>query len=215
MVRYPKGDGFATVAIAGPAEPLVLFNPATDAERWSFTRVNDFVREPQMEIVAGNAEGEKAMRLFLPLQYDPTFKDYTVSDIIDDRIASRLPALSVARALHLRARGSGDHKEAWLTLVERDGTGWSAVLPLTTEWREFTIPLHDLAIGRSLKLPHPYPEMWWDYWCEPASGRGGAGDAVRLDRVERIQLSHRQAGGSALTERSPWIEVGPVELIFP
>jgi len=214
MIRYPEGEGFATVIVADAKAPLVLFDPATDAERWSFTRVNDFVRQPQMEIGAGQSSAEKTMRLFLPLKYDPAFEDYTVSVVIDDRIAARQPALAAARALHFRARGSSDHKQARLTLVERDGTGWSVAPPLTTEWQEFTIPLRELAIGRSLKLPHPYPEMWWDYWCEPARGRGGPGDGVRLERVERIQLSHRQTDRSTPTERSPWIEIGPVELLF-
>lgn len=140
-VRFPEGEAFASVEIATPDQPLVLFDAAADRERWSFTRVSDFVREPQMQIVAGADAGEPAMRLSLPLQYDPGFRDYSVSDVILDRIHSRGPALAAARALHFRARGSADRKEAWLTLVERDGTGWSTALPLTTEWRELTVPL--------------------------------------------------------------------------
>ncbi len=213
-VRYPAGHGFASVAIAGPTEPLVLFDPATDAERWSFTRVNDSVRQPQMEIIAGPAAGETAMRLYLPLPYDPAFKDYTMSAVIEDRIASRRPALANARAVRFFARGGPDRKEAWITLVEQDGTGWSAQLPLTADWRELTIPLRDLKAGPSLKLPHPYPEMWWDYWCAPANARGGPADRVHPDRLERIQISHRQAGSSPATKQSPWIEVRQVELLF-
>jgi hypothetical protein len=65
-----------------------------------------------------------------------------------------------------------------------------------------------------LKLPHPYPEMWWDYWCEPVKGRGDKDDEVRLDRVERIQISHRQPDRSAPTEQNPWIELSSVKLTF-
>jgi hypothetical protein len=208
--RFPKGDDFSTITIADPHQPLILFDPLADAERWSFTRVSDSAREPQMEVI----REEGAMKLMLPLKSDPTFKDYTLSNIIVDRVKARVTPLARPETLNFRARASADRKEAWLTLVEQDGTGWTIQLPLTTEWKDYSIPLRELKVGRSLKLPHPYPEMWWDYWCEPATGRGGPNDAAHIDHLERIQISHRQAEPSAPTTQNPWIEVGTITLTF-
>jgi hypothetical protein len=213
-VRYPDGDAFAKVNVVDPSGPLTLFDPSADRARWAFTRVSDSVRQPQMSIGPAANAGQQAIRLFLPLSFDKDFKDYTVSVIVNDRIAARKTALESARAIKFQARASADHKEAWLTLVEADGTGWTKRLLLTTEWQEIVIPLNQLTISRSVKLPHGYPEMWWLYWCDPAKSRGGTRDHLQLDRVERIQLSHRQTGSSEATKDNPWIEVGPVQLVF-
>jgi hypothetical protein len=78
-----------------------------------------------------------------------------------------------------------------VTLVEQDGTSWSAPLPLDSAWGEHSIPLAAFKLSRGVTLPLGYPGQW-NYWIEPASGRGGAGDALKLANVERLQLSLRK-----------------------
>jgi len=48
----------------------------------------------------------------------------------------------------------------------------------------------------------------------PAAGRGTTGDRLRLDRVERIQLSLRRQNGVTVTPGSYGVEVESVTLRF-
>jgi hypothetical protein len=52
------------------------------------------------------------------------------------------------------------------------------------------VPLADFKPARWAQLPEGFPGEW-NYWALPPSGRGGAGDAIRLTDVERPQLSLR------------------------
>ena len=215
--RFPADGSFVKDEVVQSHDELTLFDPATDRQRMSFTRVSDSVREPQMTISStGGDNGDASLKLRLPLKADPAFEDYSLSAIINDRIVNRHYSDSTGKVLSFRARASANHKQAWLTLVEIDGTGWTTNLNLTPEWQQFNIPLDQLTISRSVKLPHGYPGMWWLYWCDPAEGRGAPGDKVRLANVERLQLSHRQKvdpANRAVAQDDPWIEIGPVKLI--
>ena len=212
--RLPAGDGFLKSQVVGAKQTLTLFDPATDRQRLSFTRVSDDVREPQMTMETG-AEGGSGLKLRLPLKTDPNFEDYSLSSIINDRIVDRHFGGSQGKSLTFRARAGAGHKDGYLTLVEIDGTGWTTKLDLTDEWKQYTVALDDLKVSRSVKLPHGYPGMWWLYWCDPAEGRGGAGDHVKLGNVERLQFSQRQVvdpSNKTPAQDDPWIELGPVEL---
>ncbi len=48
--------------------------------------------------------------------------------------------------------------------------------------------------GRGGLLPEGLPGEW-NYWVGPAAGRGGIGDHLRLDHLERIQISLRPKEG--------------------
>jgi hypothetical protein len=100
-----------------------------------------------------------------------------------------------------------------LTLVERDGTGWSAAVPLDTSWAEVTVPLARLAAARGVTLPLGYPGQW-NYWTEPASGRGGAGDSLRPAEVERLQLSLRPDGEGSARSTPRGAEIESVRIDF-
>ena len=65
-------------------------------------------------------------------------------------------------------------------------------------------------------LPQGFPGEW-SYWVGPAAGRGGSDDQVRLDHVERLQLSlRREDGGTGpLTAGGYGVEVEWVALTFP
>ena len=195
-------------------QTLTLFDPATDRARLSFTRVSDDVREPQMTMET-EAQGGNGLKLRLPLKADPNFEDYSFSSIINDRIVDRHFTGSDGKTLTFRARAGAGHKDGYLTLVEIDGTGWTTKLDLTEDWKQYTVNLDDLKVSRSVKLPHGYPGMWWLYWCDPAEGRGGPGDHLKLANVERLQFSQRQVvdpANKTPAQDDPWIELGPVEL---
>jgi hypothetical protein len=62
-------------------------------------------------------------------------------------------------------------------------------------WSEPEVPLSAFTAGRGVLLPQGFPQQW-NYWVGPAAGRGGAGDRLRLERLERLQLSLRAEPGT-------------------
>ena len=110
-------------------------------------------------------------------------------------------------------RGVGPRQVLHVTLVERDGTSWTAAVAADSAWAERAVPLADFRVGRGVMLPNGYPGNW-NYWIPPASGRGGPGDAVRLEQVERLQLSLRREGSAAPPPGTYGVEVESVALAF-
>jgi len=100
-----------------------------------------------------------------------------------------------------------------VTLMERDGMSWTAPVAVDSAWTERSVPLAEFRVGRGVMLPNGYPGNW-NYWIEPASGRGGAGDAVRIAHVERLQLSLRREGDAAPAAGTYGVEVESVVLVF-
>jgi hypothetical protein len=100
-----------------------------------------------------------------------------------------------------------------VTLVEDDGTSWSAAVPVDSTWQEPSLPLAAFAIGRGVLLPEGFPGEW-NYWVGPAEGRGGQADRPRLDRLERLQLSLRREDGVAGQLDRYGVEVEWVTLEF-
>ena len=85
-------------------------------------------------------------------------------------------------------------------------------MPLDSGWSERTVALSDLRSARWAMLPEGFPGEW-NYWAAPPAGRGGAGDAVRVGDVERLQLSLRAESG-AEPAGTYGVEVESVTLTF-
>jgi hypothetical protein len=160
--------------------------------------------------------------------------DYTASLVIKDRISARRETIAGAEAVRLRLRGVGltterhsdhrpdpslalrmtdGHQVLHVTLMEDDGTSWSAAVPVDSSWSEPSIPLADFAIGRGVLLPEGFPGEW-NYWVGPAEGRGGQPDRPRLEHLERLQLSLRRENGAAIPLDRYGVEVEWVTLEF-
>lgn len=209
-------DGAAPwrTAVVAPRSPLRLLSPADDAGRLSFSRIGDGYRQGIFRIVQSPASGEAAFHLELPVNVDGfNPEDYTASLIVADRITPRAEAVARATGVRVRLRGIGPRQRLHVTLMEKDGTSWSAPVEVGPEWTERTIPLADLRAGRGVKLPQGYPGTW-NYWVGPATGRGGAGDAVRTAEVERLQLSLRREEGLRVEPGAYGVEVESVTLVF-
>jgi hypothetical protein len=202
------------VGVVDPATPLVLFTPRTDAARLAFTRIGDAGRRGLFRLGMSPATGQPVFHLELPV--DPggwSPPDYTASLVIKDRIAARHETIAGANALHLRVRGLGPRQVLHVTLMEDDGTSWSAAVPVDSTWTEQSVPLSRFTIGKGVLLPQGFPGEW-NYWVGPAAGRGGSGDRPRLGRVERLQLSLRREEGVKATAGRYGVEVESVVLDF-
>jgi hypothetical protein len=124
--------------------------------------------------------------------------DYTASLVIKDRIGGRREGLAAANSVRVRVRGLGAHQILHLTLMEDDGTCWSAAIPVDSSWSEPSLSLAAFTLSRGVLLPEGFPGEW-NYWVGPAAGRGGTGDHLRLTQVERLQLSLRREEGVTVT----------------
>jgi hypothetical protein len=197
-----------------PDAPLRLLWPAEDASRLAFTRIGDAGRQGIFRIVPSAVSGEPALRLMLPVNPSGLSpEDYTASLVIKDLLASRREEIARATGLRVKLRGMGPRQRVHVTLMEKDGTSWSAVAAPDSSWSERTIPLSAFRVARGIKLPMGFPGNW-NYWVEPAAGRGGSGDVIRLRDVERLQLSLRREDGLKVEAGTYGVDVESVTMVF-
>ncbi|HVG43184.1 MAG TPA: hypothetical protein VM890_00585, partial [Longimicrobium sp.] len=201
-------------ALVRPEVPLRLLRPEEDASLLAFSRIGDGWRQGIFRIATASATGEPAFHLELPVNVDGIDpEDYTASLVVKDRIATRRETVSAATGVRVRLRGIGPRQRLHLTLMEKDGTSWSAPIDIDSTWTERTIPLADFRAARGVKLPQGYPGTW-SYRVDPPDGRGGAGDAICLAEVERLQLSLRREEGLQVRPGEYGVEVESVALVF-
>jgi hypothetical protein len=95
--------------------------------------------------------------------------------------------------------------------MEDDGTSWSTAVIVDSGWSDQSVPLSAFALGRGVLLPEGFPGEW-NYWVGPAAGRGAGADRLRLDHVERLQLSLRREEGVSASPGSYGVEVESIVL---
>ncbi len=200
--------------VVAPQTPLQLFSPRADAARLAFTRIGDAGRRGLFGLAFSEATGRAVFHFELPVHPNgEALDDYTASLVVKDRIRARQETIAGADAVRVRLRGLGPHQVLHVTLMEDDGTSWSAAVPVDSVWTEQSLPLTAFTASRGALLPEGFPGEW-NYWVGPAAGRGGSGDRLRLDRVERLQLSLRREDGVAATPGSYGVEVESITLGF-
>jgi hypothetical protein len=200
--------------VVSPETPLRLFDPATDAEHLAFSRIGDAGRRGLFHVGLSRVTGRPVFHLALPVDSSGTgLPDYTASLVIKSRINARRETIDKAKAVRLRLRGLGPRQELHLTLMEGDGTSWRVGLSVDSTWNEITVPLTNLTVGRGVLLPQGFPGEW-NYWVDAAEGRGGKGDGLRADHLERLQLSLRREDAQAIAPERYGVEVEWVNLEF-
>ena len=202
--------------VVGPRTPVRLFDPSRDAAHLAFTRIGEAGRRGLFRLTLSEVTGQPVFHFELPVDargWSPP--DYTASLVIEERIKARQETIGGAAELRVRLRGLGARQILHVTLMEDDGTSWSAAVPVDSSWSEPAVPLTDFTIGRGVLLPEGFPGEW-NYWVGPAAGRGGSDDRPRLDRVERLQLSLRREDGGdvAVAPGKYGVEVESITLGF-
>jgi hypothetical protein len=200
--------------VVGPRTALRIFDPGTDAARLVFTRIGDAGRRGLFRVALSPASGQPVLHLELPVDtsgWSPA--DYTASLVIKDRVLARRETIASATGLRLRVRGLGERQTVHVTLMESDGTSWTASVVIDSTWTEQIIPLANFTIGRGVLLPQGFPGEW-NYWVGPAQGRSGSGDRLRLEHLERLQLSLRPEAGVSARPGRYGVEVESVTLSF-
>ena len=210
---YPGGASWKLDVVSAET-PLVLLAPGRDASRLAFTRIGDAGRRGLFRLALSERTGQPVFQLALPVDssgWSPA--DYTASLVVQDRIRARHETITRGDTVSVRLRGLGPHQVLYVTLMEDDGTSWSAPVPIDSTWTDRALPLAAFTIGRGVLLPEGFPGEW-NYWVGPAAGRGTAGDHPRLDHIERLQLSLRREDSVRVTAGSYGVEVESVLLRF-
>jgi hypothetical protein len=208
-----NGRRFWTTNVVRADAPLRLFVPGDDAGRLAFTRIGDDIRRGLYRVVTSQRSGALAFHLELPFINGRSPEDYSASLVVANRIAARGETLSRARGLALDLRGLGARQVLHVTLVEDDGTSWTAPIVVDSTWGTRFVRFEDLAIGRSANLPLGYPGQW-NYWTGAAEGRGVSGDRLRPEHIERLHLSLRPEAGVRVELGSYGVEIESVTLVF-
>jgi hypothetical protein len=191
--------------------PLRLFLPQEDVNDLAFTRIGDNIRWGIYKLLPSDQDENLVIRLFFPQSMDKTLDDYTMSLVVKDRIKARGENMKKAASILVKARSENEGREMFISLMESDGTTWSKKIAVTKEWKDYIIPIKDFLPSKGVLLPLSYPERW-DYWVDPAKGRGLAGDYLQMNKVERLQISLRPNNTNPTTDES--IEVSDVLVQF-
>jgi hypothetical protein len=207
-------DGRASwpLEVVSPQTPLRLFSPGLDAERLAFTRIGDAGRRGLFRVQFSDVTGLPVFHFERPVDargWSPD--DYTASLVIKDRVVARRANIADANALQVRLRGLGPRQRLHITLMEDDGTSWSTAVIVDSGWSDQSVPLSAFALGRGVLLPEGFPGER-NYWVGPAAGRGAGADRLRLDHVERLQLSLRREEGVSASPGSYGVEVESIVL---
>lgn len=203
-----------TMDVVSPRTPLVLFDPGADTRRLAFTRIGDAGRRGLFRLAMSAETGRPIFHFALPVDssgWSPP--DYTASLVVTERIRSRHETIAAADSLQFHARGVGPRQTLHVTLMEDDGTSWTTAVSVDSTWRDVSVPLAAFTVGRGVLLPQGFPGQW-SYWVSPATGRGGSGDRMRLERVERIQFSLRPESGVTILADRYGVEVESVRFGF-
>lgn len=193
--------------------PLRLLDAGEDAGKLAFTRIGDGIRFGIYKLIPASHTGEAAFHLELPLSYDRTLDDYTLSVSVKEKVLSRKSDIAQAKSLLLNVKGMNQQQEAYITLVENDGTSWSKRITLKPEWHTVKIALNELELSKGVMLPLGYPGRW-AYWFTPATGRGSESDRIKMEKVEAIQLSIRQSDMKEEAKANSYVDITSAILSF-
>lgn len=207
-------DTLWTFRVTPPGTTLRLLSPRDDYSRLSFVRPGEQYRNAFFQIVPGESSDEAALRLTLPDLGKDTPDRYAAALYIGDTIAARGTDAARADSVEVRLKAvAGARKTLEVTLIEKDGTAWSAQVPAHSDWSTVTIALTDLQISRSIHIPSPYPGLW-NYWRAIPVGRGWPGDHIHIEEVERLQLSVAPNSGPRSSDDGAGAEIESIRLRF-
>ena len=199
----PESSAAAAVTIVDSGAELALFDAsAGDVGDMIYNRSNWELRQQVFPHLTNNGVG--GFQIAVPDDRENLPDDLTAALQIKNRVQDRREDLDRARILRIELAVTGQPLPALLTLVEADGTAWRTGLEIPANTELMEVALHDLQLARAVLLPQGFPNNW-SYWVDPASGRGGPGDRLQLDRVEHLQISLRPSVGA-------WPETGALIL---
>ena len=154
--------------VAEPTEPVVLLSGDGP-----LPSVQGDVPASQTR-VAGMTGDRLALRTFVQ-GFGPAPSSISYRAHPGEGLDARRSAFAQMGALHVRARaGEAATTAVEVVLLERDGSPWGTVVPLTAQWGDVVVPL--------ARLTH------FRHWHSGPEDRGQAGDRFRPEQVEAVNV---------------------------
>jgi hypothetical protein len=213
--RWPfQSDAVWSFRVTSPDTPMRLLDPQHDAARLSFVRPGEQYRQPLFQIVPGETADESALTLRLPDLGKDTPERYAAALYIGDTVAARKADARQATTLEIKLKAAGGRRKTLqVTLIERDGSAWSAPVVANAAWSTVRVPLQNFRSSRSIHIPSPYPGLW-NYWRSSPAHRGAAGEHVRPDEIEQLQLTVTANAGENAGDDANAVAVEAIRLRF-
>jgi hypothetical protein len=182
-VASTRAESYSSEVVPA-GSPLALFAPARDIANLAVSRSGES-RNRVAKAVDGSHPGTPAYPLAFPTER--MTDDFTASLYVGDRVADRGSAVAGAKAIRIRLRALEAPSVIRVTLVEKDGSAWSAKVFASCDWRDTVVPISSLRAAKSAMLPQGYPGTW-SYWLSPPEGS----TSIHMAQVERLQFSLRR-----------------------
>lgn len=196
------------------ASPMRLLNPKEDFTRLSFVRPGERYRSPFFKLSPGESDDESALTLTLPDLGKDTPQRYAAALYIGDAIAARQADARHATAVEVKLQAvGGRRKTIEVVLIERDGAAWSASVNAEDRWRTVRVPIEEFQLSRSIHIPSPFPGLW-DYWRSSPASRGGEGDRLHAEDLDRLQLTVFPTSGDKVRDDAAGAAIESIGLTF-
>jgi len=193
LVRAEPTDWYGHIStfwdafVVGKDAPVELFNAARDRDNLYLTNFWRAVEYKLDFIPAGGSE-QLALRLDVP-DFRPEPQEVSGRFAFVSDINTRREGLEDFKRLKICARAGREATSGFeIALLEKDGSAWGTVVPLTTKWQQISIPLSQLKHTAITDLPQPCPKRL-EYRQKGPAGRGGENDRLRIKDIEAIQFS--------------------------
>jgi hypothetical protein len=207
-------DSLWSFRVTPAGRPMRILDPKRDYANLSFVRPGEQYRAAFFQIVPGENADESALSLGLPDLGKDTPERYAAALYIGDMVAARTADASRATALDIKlAAVGGARKTLQVTLIETDGSAWSAPVVAGSAWSTVTVPFADLHRSHSIHIPTPYPGLW-DYWRESPRHRGGPGDRIHMENAESLQLTVGSDSGDNASDDAGGVAVESIRVRF-
>jgi len=185
-------------------QPLYIFSPIDDLTKLSFTRIGDDIRSGIFTLSPTVMDNKGVIKLKIPFDLDRNLEDYSFSLFIGDHIKT-LNNIDKIKGITINGKGKGN---AYITLIESDGTPWTTKIPFNSEWGTITLLLSDFKIGKGIMLPQGFPGNW-NYWLLPSDQRGSKTDSLNIGKVEKLQISMRPS-----KDQNSEVQIGSISIIY-
>lgn len=207
-------DALWSFRVTPAGAPMRILNPKKDYARLSFVRPGERYRQAFFQLAPAETADESALSLILPDLGKDTPARYAAALFIGDAVAARAADAPRANALNIKLQAvGGTTKTLEVVLIERDGAAWSTSVVAGKSWSTVRVPLENLRIARSIHIPSPFPGLW-NYWRESPAGRGGSGDRIHVENVERLQLTVFPNSGDRAGDDAKGVAVESILLTF-
>lgn len=175
------------VRVLEKSQPVYLFNAEKDWDALSLTR---WLRDSRLMPTDQINESEFQIKVSQLFQKDDenlngaVIHDYSVKAYLNKKINPVRVQLADKKTLVIKARSlDTGPTPVQVALVTKDGSAYGKVIELSTEMKEYEIPVAALVKVKTVPMPRPYPTFLPYYFFNTQE------QPLKLEDIEGVQIS--------------------------